>query len=256
MRPANRVVIVTGGGGHLGRAACLKLSGEGTVVYVNDIDTERLGATVDYIRAEGGAAEPLPFDVVDGEATEAAVLSVIEKTGRIHALVNVAGGPRNGFVHELTDAAWDHAVDLNLKGSFNTIRAVVPHMKAAGGGVIVNTSSTSKNGVAWFAHIGQSNYAAANAGLVGLTRSLAFELAPHGIRINCVVPGPIETEKSHAAFARLETDPNVRVSPLNAIPLGRLAKPHEVAAGIAFLVSDDASYITGTFLNISGGLFG
>jgi NAD(P)-dependent dehydrogenase (short-subunit alcohol dehydrogenase family) len=252
----SKTAIVTGGGGHVGRATCLRLARAGAVVYVNDIDANKVGATVELVRRSGGVAHPLAFDVVDGREVRKAVDEVLSSRQTIDILVNVAGGPRNSPVSDMPDEAWDYAVDLNLKGSFNTIRAVVPEMESAGGGVIVNTSSTSKNGVPWFAHIGQSNYAAANAGLVGLTRSLCFELAPKGIRINCVVPGPIETNKSRAAFERLESDPEVKVSPLSAIPLGRLAKPDDVAAGIMFLVSDDASYITGTFLNISGGLFG
>ena len=256
MRLEGKTAIVTGGGGHVGRATCLRLAREGATVYVNDIDAHTMTKSVDAVHAAGGAALPLPFDVVDGAAARRAVSDVLASSAGIDILVNVAGGPRNSLVAEMSDEAWDYAVDLNLKGSFNTIRAVVPGMSRRGGGVIVNTSSTSKNGVAWFAHIGQSNYAAANAGLVGLTRSLAFELAPRGIRINCVVPGPIETEKSRSAFARLETDPAVRVSPLSAIPLGRLGTPEDIAAGIAFLVSEDSSYITGTLLNISGGLFG
>jgi len=255
LRLKEKVAIVTGGGGYVGTATCNKLAGEGAIVFVNDLYESKVADTVKQVAAQGGTAEPLVFDVAQSAQVTAAIDGAAKKYGRIDILVNVAGGPKNNLVTEMTDEEWDYAVDLNLKGSFNCIKAVVRHMKRQKGGKIVNTSSTSKEGVPWFSHSGQANYASANAGLIGLMRALTYELASYNININCVVPGPIETPKSRDNFAKLETDPRVRVSPLALIPLGRLATPQDVANGIAFLVSEEADYITGTALNICGGLF-
>ena len=254
MRLQGRISLVTGGGGHVGRATSLKLASEGAIVIVNDIVAEKAEVVAREICETGAVAKALAFDVTNTDDVEKIIGTLVREMGHIDILVNIAGGPKNNLVSQLTEEEWDYAVDLNLKGSFNCIRAVVKHMIPRHYGRIVNTSSTSTFGVPWFAHIGQSNYAAANAGLIGLTRSLAHELGPHGININCVVPGPIETPKSKAAFDRLERDPMVKVSPLRLIPLGRLAKPVDVANGITFLVSDEADYITGAFLHICGGL--
>lgn len=221
---------------------------------MNDIVAEKAEGVAREIREAGGVAKAASFDVTRADVVEEIISAVVREMGPIDILVNVAGGPKNNLVNQLTEEEWDYAVDLNLKGSFNCIRAVVKHMILRKYGRIVNTASTSMFGVPWFAHIGQSNYAASNAGLVGLTRSLAYELGPHGININCVVPGPIKTPKSKAAFEKLERDPAVKTSPLRLIPLGRLGRPDDVANGISFLVSDDADYITGAFLHICGGL--
>lgn len=255
MRLKEKVAIITGGSGHVGTATCKKLAGEGAIVVVNGLHENKVADTVQQVTTQGGVAEPLVFDVTMSNEVIAAIDGAAEKYGHIDILVNVAGGPKNNLVTEMTDEEWDYAVDLNLKGSFNCIKAVVRHMKRQKGGKIVNTSSTSKQGVPWFSHSGQANYASANAGLIGLMRALTYELAPYNININCVIPGPIETPKSRDNFAKLETDPRVRVSPLALIPLGRLGTPQDVANGIAFLVSEEADYITGATLNICGGLF-
>ena len=223
---------------------------------VNDIAGEKAEETVRKIEERGGQAETSVFDVTLLPDVQKAIDRLVERHKRIDILVNVAGGPKNVLVTDMTEEEWNYANDLNLKGTFHCIRAATRHMIAQKSGKIVCTSSTSKYGVPWFFHIGQSNYAAANAGLIGLTRALTYELAPFGININCVVPGPIETPKSKPMFEKLEHDQRVKVSPLRAIPLGRLAKPVDVANGIVFLVSSEADYITGTVLNISGGLFG
>lgn len=255
MRLQGKIAVVTGGGGWVGGATCRRLAADGATVIVNDLEEAKAATVADDIVAAGGRAEALAFDITSSATVARAIDDVAARHGQIDILANVAGGPRNNLITSMTDDEWDFAQNLNLKGTFNCIKAVTPHMKASGGGRIVLTSSTSTRGVPWFAKTGQANYAAANAGLFGLMRALTYELAPLKININTVVPGPVETPKSKANFARLETDPNVRVSPLALIPLGRLATPEDVANGIAFLVSDDASYITGASLNICGGLF-
>lgn len=255
MSPAE-LTIVTGAAGHVGTAVSTRLFGEGRRLVLLDIRDAKLRSLAEKLDPSGERVAAVVLDVTDTDAVRDAIDRLVMNDHRIVTLINVAGGPRNGLVHELSGDDFRYALELNLTGSFNTVRACVPHMKKEGGGCIVNTGSTSVFGVHWFAHTGQSNYAAANAGLYGLTRSLAHELAPWGIRINTVVPGPIETEKSRAGFARLEEDPAVKVSPLSAIPLGRLGTPEDVAGAISFLASDDASYITGTLLHVSGGLTG
>jgi 3-oxoacyl-[acyl-carrier protein] reductase len=182
----------------------------------------------------------------------------LERMGKIDVLVNVAGGVHDGlWITEMSEENWDYVVNVNLKSAFNCIKAIVPHFLARQTGKIINVSSLAKDGVPWFAQagIGRSSYATANAGLIGLTRTLAYELGKDGITVNCVVPGPVQTPNTEKGLiGRVENDPKVSCSPLRMIPLGRLATPEDVAGGIYFLASDDANYISGHSLYITGGL--
>jgi len=258
MRLQNKVAVITGAGGYVGSATAIKLAEEGARVVVNDISLDKAEETVKNINKKGGKAIAVKADITNREEVKAMMDKAVKEFGKIDILVNVAGGPlgRAKRLLDLSDEDWRCVIDLNLTGSFNCIQAVAKYMMEQKYGKIVNTSSTAKNGVPWFAHLGQSNYSSAKAGLIGLTRSLAQELAPYNINVNCVIPGPIETPKSKGLFQKLEEDPQVRVSPLRLIPLRRLAKPSDVANAILFLVSDEADYITGSFLYVSGGMWG
>lgn len=254
-RFAGQTVIITGAGGHIGRAAAERFYREGARLILNDINAEDLNQTLAGF-PEIHRVLPVVADVTRHEDAKRLISEGIELFGQVDILVNVAGGGRNVWITELTEQDWDCVMDLNLKSAFNCISAVVSHLVSRKKGKIINVSSFAKDGVPWFAQarIGRSNYAAAKAGLTGLTRTLAFELGPEGITVNCVVPGPVKTPKSTPGFARLEADPRVYCSPLRMIPLGRLGTPEDVAGVICFLASGDADYITGQEIYVTGGL--
>jgi 3-oxoacyl-[acyl-carrier protein] reductase len=234
-RLEGRVAIVTGGARGIGAATALRFAAEGARVLVWDREATPAPSH--------GAIRLEQVDVTDPEAVARATGEAIAREGRIDILVNNAGIIHDGFAVSLTLEDWDEVLRVNLTGTFIPSRAVIPHFRERRAGRIINTSSTSA-----FGNRGQANYAASKAGVIGLTRTLALELARDGITVNCVAPGTIAT-------GMLERVPQkVLEKFLARIPLGRLGKPEEVAAVHAFLASDDASFITGQIIICDGGL--
>lgn len=256
MRLKDKVALITGAAGCIGKEVAKRLAQEGAKLIVNDIDKDEIDKVVEEIKEKGGEAVGMEADVARKNEVQSMIDDVVKKFGRLDVLVNVAGVPKFGLVTEFTEDDWNFEMDVNLKGSFNCIQAAAKHMKKRKYGKIINTSSTAKDGVPWFFHMGNSGYASSKAGLVGLTRALTYELAPYNITVNCVVPGPIETPKTKQLFDSLEQDPKVEASAKKVIPLRRLGKPIDVANAILFLASDEANYITGHSLYVSGGLYG
>jgi len=256
-RFASKIVLITGAGGFIGRAAAIKFYNEGAALILNDISADKLAETVANMPDSSRVVKAVA-DVANHDEVARMMETGLERMGKIDVLVNVAGGGHDGlWITEIEEKNWDYVIDLNLKSAFNCIKAITPHFLQRKTGKIINVSSLAKDGVPWFAQakIGRSSYSAANAGLIGLTRTLAFELGPDGITVNCVVPGPVQTPNSdQGILGRLEKDPRVSCTPQKMIPLGRLATPEEVAGGICFLASDDANYISGHSLYITGGL--
>lgn len=251
-----KVAIVTAGGGLLGRATCLKLASEGAAVVVADRDSAAAGRVADQIVTVGGEALAVTSDVATTEGARAVMASAMARFGRIDALANIAGAQSKLWIDEITREHWDQVLHGNLTATFLCIQEVLPHMKAGGGGKVVNMASFAIHGVPWFrqAHQGRSAYAAAKAGIVGLTRTLAGELADDNINLNVVLPGPVREAGDMAAINALETNPAVKTPPLALIPKRRYATPEDVAKAIAFFASDEADYITGESLSIAGGL--
>ena len=255
-RFAGKVCIVTGGAGQIGRAVVQRLGVEGGKVAVVDYNGKALTEVISVFQNKNLIVKGFEVDVTDRIAVKKMVEDVVNEWGRVDVLANIAGGGNNATIHEMTEQQWLDVLNLNLTGTFFCIQAVVDQMAKQGGGMIVNTSSTAKDGVIWYkqAGIGRSNYSAAKAGLIGLVRSLALELAEHNININNVIPGPIMTDESREGFEALEKDDRVTAPPSTIIPLGRYGTPEEVASAFAFLASEDASFITGESLYVSGGL--
>lgn len=251
-----KVAIVTAGGGLLGRATCLKLSSEGAAVVVADRDAAAARRVADQIVSVGGEALAVTSDVATTEGARAVMASAMARFGRIDALANIAGAQSKLWIDEITREHWDQVLHGNLTATFLCIQEALPHMKAGGGGKVVNMASFAIHGVPWFrqAHQGRSAYAAAKAGIVGLTRTLAGELADDNINVNVVLPGPVREPGDLAAINALETNPAVKTPPLALIPKRRYATPEDVAKAIAFFASDEADYITGESLTIAGGL--
>lgn len=239
-----RSALVTGASRGIGRAVAAVLAREGWAVCVNYL--ERRDAAEDLVRelrAQGWAAMAFQADIADRESADACVRAASEELGPVELLVNNAGISRQGLFQDLDDAAWDRLLAVNLTGPRNAVLAVLPHMLSEKRGCVVNISSMwGLRGASC-----EAAYAATKAGVIGLTRSLALELAPSGIRVNCVAPGCVETD-----MVRVLGEDTRRML-AEETPLGRLGRPEDVAEAVAFLASEKAAFITGQVLAADGG---
>jgi 3-oxoacyl-[acyl-carrier protein] reductase len=249
VRFADRVALVTGAGSGIGAATALTLARQGAAVAIADMDAAAADGTARAIREGGGQALALRLDVTDRDAVEAAVDRTLDELGRLDVLVCCAGILRDNLLFRMTDDEWDAVIATHLKGTFLCARAAQKHMVRQRGGRMVFISSTSALG-----NRGQANYAAAKAGLQGFAKTLAIELGPFGITVNAVAPGPIDTPMTRAVAQRVGQEfDQLAAEWSKAIPLGRLGRPEEVADVIAFLASDEASYVSGQVIYVAGG---
>jgi NAD(P)-dependent dehydrogenase (short-subunit alcohol dehydrogenase family) len=243
-----RVALVTGASKGIGRALALALADEGFNVVVNDIarESEALDSVANEIRAKSRQAFPLLADISKKDDVQAMVKAAIDAAGQIDALVNNAGILIANSVDELTESEWDAVLDVNAKGTFLVVQAVLPHMKARRYGRIVNIASIGgKHGAPLQAH-----YSASKAAVMGFTRVLAQEVGSFGITANCVCPGIIVTDMGRT---NLE-DPAVAESWIARTALRRLGQPEDVAGPVCFLASDASAFVTGQSLNVCGGI--
>ncbi|HET98343.1 MAG TPA: 3-oxoacyl-[acyl-carrier-protein] reductase [Desulfurivibrio alkaliphilus] len=241
-----KVAVVTGGSRGIGRAVSLRLGAMGALVVVNYVSRpDAAEETAAQIRAAGGQAEICAFNVADTEGTEEAFKKILAAHGRIDILVNNAGITRDGLMVKMKESQWDEVLDTNLKGAFTCLKAVSRAMMKQRWGRIVNISSV----IGFAGNAGQLNYAAAKAGLVGLTRSAARELASRNITVNGVAPGYIVTDMTRD----LPEEINEKIR--GEIPLGLLGEPEDVAGAVAYLVSEDGRYLTGQFIHVNGGMY-
>jgi 3-oxoacyl-[acyl-carrier protein] reductase len=251
-RVEGRVAVVTGAGQGIGRAVADRLAVEGARVVGGDIDASLVERLVRELEKTGAAVIGVVGDVTEPPSAKRLIDTAIERFGRIDILVNVVGGARNAKIHEMTEEAWDHTIRWNLRSTFLCTRAAAPHMIQQRYGKIVCISSGAREGTPWTAYYaGGSAYSTAKAGVHGFIRDVALELAQYGINVNAVAPGPIDTERTGANLKEL--DRTVEYSPSKMTPLGRLGLPVEVANAVLFLASDEASYITGHTLPVTGG---
>jgi 3-oxoacyl-[acyl-carrier protein] reductase len=244
-----RVAFLTGAGRGIGAATAAKLASEGAAVAVTDMDIGPAEETADQIRSAGGRAIAIPVDVTNREQVEAAAARSAEELGRLDILVAVAGITRDNLLFKMTDDEWDGVIDTHLKGSFIAARATQKYMVEQRYGKMIFTSSTSALG-----NRGQANYSTAKAGLQGLTRTLAIELGPFNINVNAVAPGFIETRMTQAVAERMGMDwEQFKKDRAAQIPVRRSGKPEDVANVVAFLVSDESSFVSGQIIYIAGG---
>ncbi|RYZ40176.1 MAG: 3-oxoacyl-[acyl-carrier-protein] reductase [Myxococcaceae bacterium] len=242
-----KVVLVTGGSRGIGRAVALAFAKAGTsTVVISYVGNEAAAQeTVGLLQQAGAKAEAIRFDLLDTAACAGAVDGVIKTHGRLDVLVNNAGLAVDGLVMRVKDEDWDKQLDANLRGPFALIRAASrPMMKQRSGAIINITSVVGEMG-----NPGQSAYSAAKAGLIGMTKSVAKELASRNIRVNAVSPGFIATDMTS------HLDDELRQKMVGGIPLARLGNPEEVAGAVVFLASDAATYITGEVLKVNGGMY-
>jgi len=241
---AGQVAIVTGAAKGLGRAIAVTLARCGAKVACIDVNAESLAETVNIIRSNGGTAEPMACDVTDSNRVGAVVDEVVKLWGGLQILVNNAGVTRDNMIIRMKDDQWDMVIDINLKGTFLFTRAAAKPMMKGRQGRIINIASVS----GLMGNPGQANYSASKAGVIGLTRTVARELAGRNITINALAPGFIATDMTAALGEEILQE--VR----KQIPLGRLGDPQDVADAVLFLASDAASFITGHVLTVDGGL--
>lgn len=246
MKLDGKIAVVTGGSRGIGKAICLYLANLGATVVVNYVSRpDAAEATATAIKEAGGKAAVYQFDISNSDQVQGAFKKILADYGHIDILVNNAGITRDGLIAMMKEEAWNAVLDTNLKGAFNCIKAVSRPMMKQRWGRIVSITSV----IGFAGNAGQANYAAAKAGLIGLTRSVAKELASRGITVNGVAPGYIETDMTNALSA--EVTEKIK----SEIPMNSLGTVDDVAAAVAYLVSDEARYVTGQFIHVNGGMF-
>ena len=246
----DKTVIVTGGGGGIGGATCRRFAAEGARVAVFDMNLEAAQKVADDIQAQGGQAAAFRCDITRRDEVDAAVAAVESQLGPVDVLVNNAGWDIFKPFTKTVPAEWDKLIAINLTGALHMHHAVLPGMVSRGGGRIVNIASDAARG----GSSGEAVYAACKGGLVALSKTLAREHARHGITVNVVCPGPTDTALL-AGFAEGAANPEKLMDAFKkAIPLGRLGQPDDLAGAIVFFGSDDAAFITGQVISVSGGL--
>lgn len=240
---AGKTAIITGAGRGIGAAIALRLARNGADIVVNDLSKEAAEETSKEIAALGRKSWVSTHDISDYNSAKLLVEEARKNFGRVDILVNNAGITRDSLLHKQTEAQWDEVIRVNLKGTFNMGQACAIVMMEQKSGRIVNISSVANRG-----NIGQSNYSASKAGVLGLTSTWALELARYGITVNAVAPGFIETPMTQ------KIPPEIREKFAQRIPMKRMGKPDEIANAVTFFVSEPAAYITGQCLTVDGGL--
>ncbi len=245
MRFENQIAIITGAGRGIGHAIALRLAKEGARVASVSRTEANAQKTADQINAgRPDAAKAYSVDVSDHAAVQAVSARILEDFGRVDILVNNAGVTRDGLSMRMSIEDWDTVLNTNLKGAFNFVQSIQRPMIKQRSGRIINISSV----IGLIGNAGQANYAASKAGLIGLTKSLAREMASRGITVNAVAPGLIETDMTSVL------SDEIRKNILSKIPLGSLGQPDDIASAVAFLASSEAKYITGQVLAVDGGM--
>ena len=242
-RLANKVSLITGAAQGIGLATALKFAQEGAVVVVTDINQDGVDAALAQCQALGATAQGYLLDVTDRDEVDAVVSKVLAEFSRIDVLVNNAGITQDARLQKMTLEQFDRVIDVNLRAVFHCSQAVADTMVAQGSGVILNASSVT----GLYGNFGQTNYAASKFGVIGFTKTWSRELGPKGVRVNAVAPGFIATPMVAAIPEKVLLELQKRIH------LGRMGKPEEVANVYAFLASDEASYINGEVIEVSGG---
>ena len=243
-RLEGKISLITGAAQGIGLATALKFAREGATVIVCDVRHAAVDEAVRQCQAEGATAAGFVMDVTQRAMVDAVVAQVRERFGRIDVLVNNAGITKDARLQKMTLEQFDQVIDVNLRGVFHCAQAVADHMVAQGGGVILNASSV----VGIYGNFGQTNYAATKFGVIGFTKTWSRELGPKGVRVNAVAPGFISTPI-------LNTIPDKVIEEMeHRVPLRRLGRPEEIANVYAFLASDEASYVNGAVIEVSGGM--
>ncbi|HJV64173.1 MAG TPA: 3-oxoacyl-[acyl-carrier-protein] reductase [Geomonas sp.] len=240
-----QVALVTGASRGIGRAIALKLAREGAAVVVTATSVEGAQRTADEIAAAGGKALAVKVDVSSVAEVESLFKEAVAAFGKVDILVNNAGITKDGLLLRMKEADWDEVIDVNLKGAFNCIREAAKLMSKARYGRIVNVSSV----VGEMGNPGQANYCASKAGLIGLTKSVAKELARRNMTVNAVTPGFIETDMT------AELGEKTKEALMEQIPMGRLGSGDDIANAVYFLAAESGSYITGHVLSVNGGMY-
>jgi len=243
MRLQGKVALITGAAGGIGEATGRRFAREGALVAVNDVDAAGARKVAGEIQGAGGTAMAVSADVTQKVQVEEMARQVIAAWGRVDILVNNAGINRDAMAAKMTEEQWDQVLNVNLKGSFLCAQAILPGMRERAWGRIINTSSIGSLG-----NIGQANYAASKAGVIGLTKTLALEYAKYGVTVNCVAPGATLTPMLAGV------PDQIRAKIIEKIPMGRIASPEEIASVHCFLASEEASFVTGQVLFVDGGM--
>lgn len=238
-----KVAVVTGAGRGIGFGIASVLCRRGAKVLVADMDEETAKKAAEQLRADGGEADYVVANVARREDAQKMVDTAVERFGGLHILVNNAGINRDAMLHKMTPEQWDSVISVNLTGVFNCLQAAVCYMREKGYGRIINISSAG-----WQGNIGQANYSAAKAGVIGLTKTTAKECAKKGITCNAICPGFIETDMTRGVPEKVW---DLMVS---KIPMGYVGTPEDIGKAVAFLASDDAAYITAEVMNVGGGM--